>query len=179
MKQPHSSISILVLLIPLFLLGMGLQPVFALGKIQGSKSSFPHMSTHQSRISPRLPETRAFRSKSMATQRRHRIPRVSRGKSILGKRHFKHKHHLSPRLFLPPVPFESSERIIIVLPEQVEATEATPEEVARPSKIPHPLIIEERCGEYMRIPWPESGKLDAEGQEESCPESDRLSGTVD
>ena len=35
--------------------------------------------------------------------------------------------------------------------------------------LPHSLIIEERCGTFMTIPWPESGILYENGEPEPCP----------
>ena len=44
--------------------------------------------------------------------------------------------------------------------------------VPKPFKSGPPLIIEERCGVFVKIPWPESGRLYEEEQPEKCPESD-------
>jgi len=42
---------------------------------------------------------------------------------------------------------------------------------APPVPAPPPLIIEEQCGKYVRVPWPESGVLFEPREEHSCPET--------
>ena len=44
--------------------------------------------------------------------------------------------------------------------------------ISPPKPAPPPLIIEERCGEYVRIPWPESGVLFEPVEEPPCPKTE-------
>ena len=38
-----------------------------------------------------------------------------------------------------------------------------------PQPAPPPLIIEERCGKYVRVPWPESGVIFEPVEQPPCP----------
>ncbi len=44
--------------------------------------------------------------------------------------------------------------------------------ISPPKPAPLPLIIEEQCGKYVRIPWPDSGVLFEPVEEPTCPKSD-------
>ncbi len=182
----------LFLFISLFIMGLWLQSAYARGDLNsGWRSSAPHISTHRSHIGPRLPGRGGIRSRSMGShlghQKFHSRSREShlrhqkfhfrRGTSELKirfkNRSFRNRLYLfqAPFLYMPDTP-DPSNLIIEVPPEETETSEAQPEESPKPYKSSHPLIIEERCGVFVKIPWPESGRLHEEDQPEQCPESD-------
>lgn len=54
--------------------------------------------------------------------------------------------------------------------EDAALEERTLPPVEKPAPLPHPLIIEERCGRFVSIPWPESGSLDEGSTTQPCPD---------
>jgi hypothetical protein len=168
----------LFLFISLFIMGLWLQPAYARGDLNsGWRSSAPHISTHRSHIGPRLPGRGGIHSRSRGSHLRHQKFHFRRGTSGLKNRFknrsFRNRLYLfqAPFLYTPDTP-DPSNLIIEVPPEEREPSEAQPEESPKPYKSSHPLIIEERCGVFVKIPWPESGRLYEEDQPEQCPESD-------
>jgi len=179
----------LFLFISLFIMGLWLQPAYGRGDLNsGWRSSAPHISTHRSHIGPRLPGRGGIRSRSMGSHLghqkfhsrshlRHQKFHFRRGTSGLKNRFknrsFRNRLYLfqAPFLYTPDTP-DPSNLIIEVPPDEREPSEAQPEESPKPYTSSHPLIIEERCGVFVKIPWPESGRLHEEDQPEQCPESD-------
>jgi len=166
-----------ILFITLFIMGLWLQPAYARGDLNsGWRSSAPHISAHRSHIGPRLPGKDRIRSRFRGSHLRHQEFHFRRGTSGM-KNRFKNRSFRN-RLYLFQAPFlytpdtlDPSDLIIEDPPEEREASEAQPEEKPKPCKSSHPLIIEERCGAFVKIPWPESGRLYEEEQPEQCPES--------
>ncbi len=167
-----------LLFISLFIMSLWLQPAYARGDLNsGWRSSAPHISTHRSHMGPRLPGRDGIRSRSSGSHLRHQKFHFRRGTSRL-KNHFKNRSFRN-RLYLfqapflyEPAPPDSSDQIMEDPSEEREPSEARPEEKPKPYKSSHPLIFEERCGVFVKIPWPESGRLHEEEQPEQCPESD-------
>ncbi len=93
-------------------------------------------------------------------------------KNRFKNRSFRNRLYLfqAPFLYTPDT-LDPSDLITEDPPEESETSEAQPEEKPKPCKSSHPLIIEERCGAFVKIPWPESGRLYEEEQPEQCPES--------
>lgn len=91
-----------------------------------------------------------------------------------------HRHHkrLFKKGFFPffyqPYPFR--DRSYDDMPPASAAAEdltlkkRSPEPAEKLAPLPHPLIIEERCGRFVSIPWPESGSLDEVSTTQPCPD---------
>jgi len=189
MRRFSNRASGLSLFISLFIMGLWLQPAYARGDLNsGWRSSAPHISAHRSHIGPRLVGRGGIRSRSRGSHLRHQkfhsrshlrhqkfhFRRGTSGlKNRFKNRAFRNRLYLfqTPYLYTPDTPDPSN--LIIEDPlEERDASEPQPEEKPKPYKSSHPLIFEERCGVFVKIPWPESGRLYEEDQPEQCPESD-------
>ncbi len=178
MRPFSNRAAVLLLFISLVIMGLWLQPAYVRGDFNsGWRSSAPHINTHQFHFGPRLPGRGEIRSRSRGSHLRHQKFHSRRGTSGL-KNHFKNRSFRN-RLYLFQAPFlyepdppDSSDQIMEDPSEERERSEARPEEKPKPYKSSHPLIFEERCGVFVKIPWPESGRLYEEEQPEQCPESD-------
>jgi len=173
MKQLRNFACLFVLFLSLFMIEVLFEPVYALGDLRKSRLSSSHFRTHHSTIGPSFSKSREVGARSMSrsgSQMRTRSAQL--GNSILKKRVFKNRHRLlqSPFLFIP-ITTEPAASMTVDLIED-DRSEASPEDEARSFPLPSPLIIEERCGEYIQIPWPDSGVLYEQGQETTCPEAD-------
>ena len=171
MKRHWNVIGLSTLFLSLFTFGVLLEPVYALGDHRKSRLSSSRLRTHPSIISPSFSKSSGVRSKSISPLKSElRTPSVPLETLILKKRVFKNRHHLfqSPFLFIPITP-EPAESMAVDLVED-DGSEAPLEEEATSSPLSHPLIIEERCGEYVQIPWIESGVLYEPVKEARCPD---------
>ncbi len=177
MRPFSNRAAVRLLFISLVIMGLWLQPAYARGDLNsGWRSSAPHINTHQFHFGPRLPGRGEIRSWSRGSHLRHQEFHFRRGtsgmKNRLKNRSFRNRLYLfqAPFLYTPDTP-DPSNLIIEDPSEEREASETQPEEKPKPCKSSHPLIIEERCGAFVKIPWPESGRLYEEEQPEQCPES--------
>ncbi len=167
-----------LLFISLFIMSLWLQPAYARGYLNsGWKLSALPISIHRSHIGPRLVGRGGIRSWSRGSHLHHQKFHFGRGTSRLENRSVRNRHILFQDPFILPLPpayspdtFDPSALIIVIPPG--EPSEAQAEEPPKPFKSGPPLIIEERCGVFVKIPWPESGRLYEEEQPEQCPESD-------
>ena len=164
---------ILILFIPLFGMGFWLIPGDCLGHRIENKLSTLHLHPYVSTSSARVFRIKGVRSRSMAPTPRHRPPLAPRGNAMQKKHFFKHHHHRRrPSFLFAPYASESSERIRNGLSEEQEIREGQPQLQVTPYKSSPPLIFEERCGKFIKIPWPESGRLIEVDLEENCPDSE-------
>jgi hypothetical protein len=162
-----------LLFISLFIMGLWLQPVYARGDLNsGWRLSAPPISIHRSHIGPRLLGRVGIRSRSMRSPRHHQKFHFRRGTSRLKNRSVRNGLYL----FQDPFPYTPdttalSNIIIVISPVEREPSAAQREENPEPYKTTPPLIIEERCGAFVKIPWPESGRLHEEEHPEQCHKS--------
>jgi len=168
-----------LLFISLFIMSLWLQPAYARGYLNsGWKLSAPPISIHRSHLGPQLVGGGAGfvlgPGGATCTIRNFISGEGLRGWKIVPSEidtyYFKtHLSYLSPPDYTPDT-FDPSDLIIVIPPG--EPSEAQAEEPPKPFKSGPPLIIEERCGVFVKIPWSESGRLYEEEQPEKCPESD-------
>ena len=159
-----------LLFISLFIMSLWLQPAYARGDLNsGWRLSAPPISIHRSHIGPRLVGRGGIHSRSRGSHLHHQKFHFRRGTSRLKNRAVRNRLNLfQVPFFYTADTFDPSTLIIVIPPG--EPSEAQAEEPPKPFKSGPPLIIEERCGVFVKIPWPESGRLHEEEQPEQCPE---------
>ena len=169
MKSRICLISMLVFYLSSSPSGFWLEPALAGGAVDRGTISSPRASTRQFSFSSSNPRTMGPKSQSWVYQSRSPV-----GHSLPGKSHFKHRslnhpHRIrrAPFIYAPAVS-EPSEPIVIIVSEEKNPVNASVEQQTKPSPPPRPLIIEERCGKYVRVPWPESGVLHEIDLKGSC-----------
>ncbi|WP_447970128.1 hypothetical protein [Nitrospira sp. M1] len=170
----HSRLTrLLILLIPLLICGVWGESANALGKAGRSDIVLSRHGTHTIQNGPTLPTIRGGTSQSKITQRPAPRVQVPRQKPTVKRRLFQFpqfpQFHRPIPFFYPSIIPEHSDSMTTVMPEDSSPPKPVLKEKPKPSEASHPLVIELRCGKYVRIPWPESGILHAEeGQEERC-----------
>ena len=110
---------------------------------------------------------------SQAPQQIYNGAKMPRKKSPLANQSFKFRRRpFHPRVFLPPLTLDADNPSVTITTNNSHFPEANVKEPYSPPVSQHPLVIELRCGKFVRVPWPESGILYSKvGQMESCSDS--------
>lgn len=167
----HSRLTIiLTFLIPLLSCEAWLECANVFGKSGKSDIVSSRHGKHTIQSGPRLPTTRGVTSQSKMTQRPAPRVQMPRQKLTLKRRRFQSpQFHRPIPFFFPSIIPEHSNSMTTVVPEDSPPPQPVIKEKPNPAEVSHPLVIELRCGKYVRIPWPESGILySEERQEERC-----------
>jgi len=171
----HSRLTkLLIFMIPLFSWGVLLESATAVGKSVKGGIISSQTGRNNSQACPSHSTTKGIAPQPRAPRVLHKALKIPREKPTFKKRNF---NFLQPPLLFPdnfsPNTPEYSDATTSHLPEDSQTHNALIEENPSPSESSHPLVIELRCGKYVRIPWPESSLLSnyEEGQEEQCSDS--------
>jgi len=174
MKYHAKIIRIFIFIIPLVSGGVWGESVNALGKSGKGGIALSHLGPHNSQARPLHPSIRGIAPQAKAPKVLHKMLKVPQKKLSLRERSFNlsQPHSLFPYYFSPSTP-EHSDPTPSLLAQDSQAPEALIKENPRRPEASHPLVIELRCGKFVRIPWPESSLLYnyEEGQEEQCADS--------
>ena len=162
-----------VFLLVLSTVGIWHDSAHALGKSGKSGSVSTHLGWHHSQSGTQSSNLGGRTLKLQVPQHIHNGSKIQRKQSPLANQSFQFRQRpFHPRLFLPPLTLDADDPSPTITIGNSHFPEANVEEPTRPPVSPHPLVIELRCGKFVRVPWPESGTLYSEvGQKKSCSDS--------
>ncbi len=165
---------ILFFIIPLFSVGVCLEPANAFRKSVRSGIVSPRIEMSSVHSRSELPTMKGLTPRSKVPQTPHKTLKIPPNNSTVKRPPFQFSTRPFPSaVFYPPITTpDYSESTPSALPADNDFHELRADEQPGSAEVPHPLVIELRCGKYVRVPWPESSILySEESEEERCSES--------
>lgn len=170
MKNRTCLISVVVLAFSSSPFGFWLESAQARGSTGQGRLPTSHASAHRFSIGSSGPRAMRSQSQPWVNQSTRSEGHSLRGISRFKHRSFKrpHRFHHAPTIYAPPVS-EPIEPIVIILTEEENPLDVSADRQITSFPSVHPQIIEERCGKYIQVSWPESGVLAETDSKEFCP----------